>query len=432
MKKVKFSIFFKLILLIIVFIVLANLAIGFFIRFSLERPPNGPFNRPPPPPHLHEYAIKEIGFPPDTVKAIAFSKELNSGIRYETSSFKWTTGNEIPGIEDLKDNREFRGNDERFAVKEKGRMYFINKVSDGYVIFSQMMPRDYINFDKAIPAIILIVTILGSMLYFSLRWIFGPVKILSEEVEQISAGNFSNTIHINRNDELGRLGDSINEMKTNISGMMKAKESLLIDVSHELRSPLTRIKLANEFVDNEKIKDKIKDDVREMEAMITELLETYRMESGHGKLLMEECDIVELVKNLVEKFSHARINFRTEFTNREIRINKGKIEIALGNILDNAVKYSNDRPVDVNIRQGADGNETVVTIKDRGNGINQEELNKIFEPFYRIDKSRDKKITGYGLGLSLVKRILDSHNAKIELKSIPTFGTEFNITFQNI
>lgn len=430
-KKIKFSIFFKLILLIIIFIILVNLLLGYFINFSLDRPPGGLLKKPPPPPHFHEFIIKEIGFPPDTNKARGLSNELNLGIRYETSDLKWTTNDNIPGIDELKKNSDFRNDVHEFPVKTGNRMYFVHNIPDGYIIFSPPVPRDFINFEKAIIAIILIVTILGLLLYFSLRWIFGPIKKLSEGVEEISAGNFESQIEVNRSDELGNLAKSINEMKSNISEMIKAKESLLIDVSHELRSPLTRLKLAAEFVEENKIKNMLRGDIKEMEAMVTELLETYRMEKDQIKLNQEITDIIELIRNIIVKFSNAKINFKTDLDKKEVNIDKSKIEVAIRNILDNAVKYSGGKEVDVRVFENEKNKEeTCVSIRDYGNGIEESELKNIFEPFYRIDKSRDKKISGYGLGLSLVKKIVDMHNAVIEIRSTPSEGTEFKITFK--
>lgn len=247
----------------------------------------------------------------------------------------------------------------------------------------------------------------------------------------ISEGNFDNTIIVDRKDELGNLAASINEMKENISNMIKSKESLLIDVSHELRSPLTRIKLANEFIDDPKIHNKIRDDVKEMELMITELLETYRMDHEQGKFSIEKTDIVKLVKDVISKFEFKDIQFSSKFAVKEIFIDRRKIETVFRNIIDNAVKYSEGRTVAVDIYERDENRDSVfVSVKDKGRGIEEEELGKIFEPFYRIDKSRDKKIRGYGLGLSLVKKILEGHNAEIEVKSKKNEGTEFIVTFK--
>lgn len=429
-KKINFSIFLKLIILVIVFIVLVNISIGFIVRFSIDR---GPFRPPAKLSYLfNDYFIKDIGNPPDTVKARSILNELGLNIRYETAKSRWASSDNVPSIKELSQHKDFDSDKKRFSIRTAGRFFEILKLDDGYIVFMPPNPRDDINIERAIIPLIIVITLLATLLYLSLRWIFGPIKKLSDAVEQISAGNFNTPININRKDEIGNLAGSINEMQINISNMMKAKETLMIDVSHELRSPLTRIKLASEFVDDEKIKNKIKDDIKEMEAMITQLLGTYRIDSIHEKLNIKKADIVGLVKNVVSKFNQPFVRVVSNFVKKEISLDIEKIEIVLRNILDNAIKYSNGRPVEVRIYENpADKNQTSVSIKDEGKGIEEEEIDQIFEPFYRVDKSRDKKISGYGLGLSIVKKILDRHNSEIEIRSKPGEGTEFIINFKN-
>ena len=430
LKKINFSIFLKLILLIIVFIILVNASIGFIIRMSFE---GGPFRPPNKLSYMfNDYFIKDIGDPPDTLKARSVLNDMGLNIRFETTNSNWSSSPDIPTINDLRSESGFDNNKEKFTIRTNKRFYEILKTDKGYIIFSPPMPRDEINLEKVIIPLIIMITILASLLYFSLRWIFGPIKKLSEAVVQISAGNFDTKLEVKSNDELGKLADSINEMKDSISNMLKSKESLLIDVSHELRSPLTRIKLANEFVDDEKIKSKIHEDVKEMETMVSGLLETYREENANGSSVPETADIITLIRSVALKFNDAIININSENDRLEVKIDRKKIETALRNIIDNAVKYSDGKPVEIFVRKNPDdSNETFIIIKDSGRGIEREEINKIFEPFYRVDKSRDKKISGYGLGLSIVKKILDSHNSSFEIISKPSVGTEFRITLRN-
>ncbi len=429
-KNNRYSIFIKLMLLFLVFILLANFSIGFILsRIIGKGPPQGSPERFPVP--VQKYIISRIGDPPDTNLARRVSDELQVNFRIESSGISWTNDESIPDIPRLREEKDFRSDGQNFIVRLRGRPIIVNKTDDGYIIFSPFMPRDLINETNVVIAVVLIITILAVMLYLALSWIFGPIKKLSEGVEMISEGNFDNTIIVNRKDELGNLAASINEMKENISSMIKSKESLLIDVSHELRSPLTRIKLANEFIDDPKIHNKIRDDVKEMELMITELLETYRMDHEQGKFSIEKADIVKLIKDVISKFEFKDIQFSSQFAEKEIFIDRRKIETVFRNIIDNAVKYSEGRKVAVDIYERDENRDSVfVSVKDKGRGIEEEELGKIFEPFYRIDKSRDKKIRGYGLGLSLVKKILEGHNAEIEVKSRKNEGTEFIVTFK--
>lgn len=427
-RKIKFSIFLKLIILIIIFTVLINISIGFLLRKSFDRA-----HMRPPASHMikmQQYILNDIGNPPDTVKADQILKDVKFDIRFETSTTNWTSNKELPALEELKKERDFDDTKSSNMIRRGRNFYRVVKLDDGYIIFAQPSPIDEIDIESVIFPLILIFSVLAFLLYISLRWIFGPIKKLSEGVEKISSGDLESRIDVKGNDELENLAVSINEMSVNISEMLKAKETLLIDVSHELRSPLTRIKLANEFVEEEKVKKNIREDVIEMESMISGLLETYRTENKALKPVFEKTDIVLLLKNVISKFNYDKIVFESDFENRELLVDPDKIETAFRNIIDNAVKYSDAKPVEITISGNVKiKNETVIAVKDHGRGIEQGEINKIFEPFYRVDKSRDKKISGYGLGLSIVRKILDLHKAKTEIISKPGVGTEFRITF---
>lgn len=425
--KFRYSIFFKLIILFIIFIVLVNISIGFMFSHILKKGPFGFSDRLPV--LINNYIVKQIGMHPDTVRIRDITKELESNIRIETPDMKWSSDESIPDINYLSKDADFKTSENSFIIRQKGRPYYISKYKDGFIIITPVMPRDLVNETDVIIAVIIIFTLLASLLYFSLRWIFGPIRKLSDGVALISEGNFNNNIDIDRKDELGSLSDSINEMKDNISEMIKSKESLLIDVSHELRSPLTRIKLANEFIEDKKINSRIREDVKEMELMISELLDTYRMENINSVSNKEKTDLIKLVKGVVSKYDPQIVILNSDVNEFPVFAESRKMETVFNNIIDNAIKYSDGKPVNINIyRQSQDENIICVSIKDKGKGIDKNEIKKIFEPFYRIDKSREKKILGYGLGLSLVKKIIEEHKAQIEVKSTPGTGTEFIIS----
>ncbi|MBS1518974.1 MAG: HAMP domain-containing histidine kinase [Bacteroidetes bacterium] len=425
MKKIKFPIFLKLLILFIVFILIVNLSAGFIAKLTLGIDPAIIINNYVL--SLNDYILRDIGYPPDIRKAqeIAFQKNLD--IRYETTDFVWSNSDRIPPLKELRSDPDFREGAPQFPMRYRGSPLFITKLRNGYVIISPVRPMDLMDRDKAILLIIAVISVLTLALYFSLRWIFGPIKTISKDIDEISRGNLNTRIVLNRSDELGKLADSINAMKEKISSMINSKESLLVDVSHELRSPLTRIKLACEFVEDEILKKKINEDVNELETMIKELLDTYKNENSYVYLNKEKIDLKELLVNIISKFSSGRIKLQSD--NKEYYVNADKkgIETVFKNIIDNALKYSEDKNVYVTLSEISD--KVKVSVKDEGKGVSKDEIEKIFEPFYRIDKSRNKKIQGYGLGLSLVKKILDGHELEYEIISNPESGTEFIIIF---
>ncbi len=419
-RKIKSSVFLKLGIILIAFVVLVNSLTSFFVYFSLERDSLSMLHRYPA--LLNKYVIQDVGIPPDTAKARELSRELNLNIRYELNNFHWSTDESMAGADEIL--KQKNSDTSKSFRRYKSRLYSVTKVENGYITISPWLPRDFANTPKAIIAVICFFTIVIFFLYFALRWLLSPVKTLSKGVEEISKGKLDYRIDLKSKDEFGKLAGLINNMTDNIQSSMKAKETLLVDVSHELRTPLTRMKLSSEFIDNEKIKNRIKDDVNEMEHMVGDLLDNYKKENALSKPEISEFDLNELIENTAEKFTTERIYFESK-NKLLVKADEKKIEIVIKNLIDNALKYSKDS-IKIRAEQNPDNaSGFILIVKDNGAGIPAEEVKYIFEPFYRVDKSRNKAIIGYGLGLNIVKKIIEAHNGTIEVKSEKDKGTEF-------
>jgi len=420
-RKIKSSVFLKLGIILIAFVILVNSLTSFFVYFSLERDPLSMLHRYPV--LLNKYVIQDVGTPPDTAKARELSRELNLNIRYELNNFHWTTDESMAAADEIL--KQKNSDTSKSFSRYKSRLYSVTKVENGYITISPWLPRDFANTPKAIIAVICFFTIVIIFLYFALRWLLSPIKTLSKGVEEISKGKLDYRIDLKSKDEFGKLAGLINNMTDNIQSSMKAKETLLVDVSHELRTPLTRMKLSSEFIDNEKIKNRIKGDVNEMEHMVGELLDNYKKENTLSKPVIAEFDLNELIKDTSDKFSSDRLNFINTKNKFSVKADKKKIEIVVKNLIDNALKYSKDNVEIITERNSENPNGFILRIKDKGVGIPSAEVKYIFEPFYRVDKSRNKAITGYGLGLNIVKKIIDGHGGTIEVKTEKDKGTEF-------
>ncbi|MEO6696025.1 MAG: hypothetical protein ABIY50_07400, partial [Ignavibacteria bacterium] len=133
-KRIKFPIFLKLIVLFLLFIVLVNLSLGFFIRFSFEKDPRELFGKP----HLlfHQFITREIGDPPDTTRANEISKEFFLNMRFEMPGLEWSNDESVPTMEQLRNERGFEEDKPFASVNYKGKPFFINKINNGYIIFS--------------------------------------------------------------------------------------------------------------------------------------------------------------------------------------------------------------------------------------------------------------------------------------------------------
>jgi signal transduction histidine kinase len=267
--------------------------------------------------------------------------------------------------------------------------------------------------------------------FLSIRWILKPVRWLGEGVREVGQGNLKHRVPVKRSDELRDLAEAFNDMTDRIRSMLHTKEQLLLDVSHELRSPLTRVKVALEFLPEGKARDSIADDVSEMEKMINEILETARRHHLHGDLKLQPTDLVGLLEAILPDFQKQPPGVQVDELPETLLINidLGQIKTVFNNIIANGIKFSDADSDPVRISAKPQPRQTVVQITDYGIGIPEEELSFVFEPFYRVDKSRSKDTGGYGLGLSLCKTIMEAHNGKIEITSKPGEGTTVSLYF---
>jgi signal transduction histidine kinase len=216
---------------------------------------------------------------------------------------------------------------------------------------------------------------------------------------------------------LGNLTRSYNEMTQKIKEMIQARDNLLRNVSHELRSPLTRMMVALEFLKPKKTVESLSADIHAMEYLIQEILETERLKNDYGKLKLEEHDIAELVRSFGETYKNKKPGLKLVRIPKEIiaKIDRERIRLVLKNAIENAFKYSDNksRAVEVSIESG--NRVARIYISDNGIGIPSNEIPYVFEPFYRIDRSRSKIIGGYGLGLSICKTIIQAHGGTISI-----------------
>ena len=162
--------------------------------------------------------------------------------------------------------------------------------------------------------------------------------------------------------------------------------------------------------------------------MIQSLLENYRSESIYDSIEAVKTDIGELLHETVEEYdSDNRIKYTKPDKEFTVNIDPDKIQVVFRNIIDNALKYSN-ADVILNVK---DGRNTVdITFKDSGVGISDEDLKYIFEPFYRSDRSRSRRTGGFGLGLSITKKIMDAHKGEIIFSSRVNEGTTVTLSFR--
>jgi signal transduction histidine kinase len=416
----------KLILLFIVMAVAFVILVGGGIRQAFQ----GHFKdniRPHITQYL-EYVNADIGTPPDRARAQELAERLNLEIQIVDSKGHWSSSGRLSTIDDLKIERGFFINGKQyFHAEDDKQHYLMARDGENTLLFNVPNLRDQHKGIKGwYPIIILLLLLM--VLYHATRRLFAPLNTIKEGVQKFGAGYMDHRIHLKRKDELGELANSFNTMADDIQQMLDAKRQLLLAISHELRSPLTRARVAVELLDDDDKKAPIVQDIHEMESLIEELMETERLSSRHTKLNKAECDIVELVNEMVAaNFDVAGITTLLPETAVKVDVDAARIKLLLKNLLENALRHTPEASQAPEIQLSADKENVLITVSDHGNGIEAMHLPHLTEPFYRVDPSRQRETGGYGLGLYLCRMIAEAHGGELQIDSVAGKGTRVTV-----
>lgn len=411
------SLFLKLLLVLLAAAVLVNVCVGGFFRMMFSHRAHAAMRQNLA--HYAEYLARDIGSPPDTALARALARDRSLAIRYEGPGGAWATE---PGLEGLAEESRHRAPDGRDGERmgwNRGR-YYVQVERDGarYLFATGFRQAVGVKW-PFVAALIGLLSLILVGTWLAIRRLLRPLRDLTAAVEGLGNGELGRQVPAGRRrDELGELARSFNGMSTRLKEMVRGREQLLLDVSHELKTPLTRIKVALEL-GRENLAAVVRRNVGEMETMVSELLETARLDSGPGALSLMPVDLAALVRETAHAFQDSKPGIRADGVpaGLEAVVDGQRVRTVLRNLLENALKYSGhqDRPVEVSLAR-ADG-AVVLSVRDYGHGIPEADRASVFEPFYRVDKSRNKGTGGYGLGLSLCRKIVQAHGGEITLAS---------------
>ena len=219
--------------------------------------------------------------------------------------------------------------------------------------------------------------------------------------------------------EIRQAGFEFEKMRKRIIRHLNQRSEMLSGISHDLRTPLTRIKLQLAFIKDKEISKKLSDDVEEMEKMLNEYLQ---FASSRSAEITETFDLSELLKTTIMKYEKKEI---TTDISKEVFLDgrKNLMQRCFSNLIDNAIKYSAN--VYISLRKL--NNNILITIDDDGPGIPENERENVFKPFYKIDKSRGDSKSSVGLGLSIASDTVKSHGGNIKLETSPTNGLRIKV-----
>ena len=289
-------------------------------------------------------------------------------------------------------------------------------------------PGDEWDLAISIAAIIILI----SILYVSLRNFLTPVLLMKQRVYEFENGDLDSTIPVTGQDELASLAKSVNKMTENIKILLNQKQMLLSDVSHELRTPLARMQLLVAMIPDHKNISKLKDEIILLEGIISNLLLSDKLSTPYTNLQLSKITMTRLMDKVKEMFpdNDNKIKIIGQIPDVLLNIDELKMMLAIRNLLDNAIKYSETtgKQCQCEISFKTIGNMLHISVKDFGNGIPKEEIPKLTEPFYRLDK--EKNIKGFGIGLTIVKKVIEAHDGELMIASEHGKGSIFTLTIK--
>lgn len=290
-----------------------------------------------------------------------------------------------------------------------------------------------------ISCIALFSLIVAFLVHKGLRHIMRPLNELQAAVGKMSDGDYQTRVNVSSKDEIGKLSEAFNEMAAAIQTEDEDKKTFLATVSHELRTPISYVKGYSEAIQNHLIDGKEKDEAitlinreaNRMERLTNELLQLARSSKE------QDYEMYPLV--LAESIRESLNLLKNQFTQKELQVNldidddlivlanEEKLKQIFINIIENAVRYSYKNTAIHILTNTMEGN-AIIEIRDKGIGIPKDDLPYITEPFYRVNKARSRADGGSGLGLSIVKDLVDQHKGKLFIQSEVGKGTTVTIT----
>ena len=340
----------------------------------------------------------EIGSPPDVRRAAALAERLPIAIRIDGPRLRWTS----PGESKWRDDRAL----------------LTRNTADGHRIqfgINAELWRQDGRWRGLVPVLGLIA--LTALAYAVVRRLLRPLDDIRAGALRYEGGDFSQPIPLARRDELGDLAGQVNAMAAGLQGMLKGQRELLLALSHELRSPLTRARLHAELLGDGAERAALLRELEAMRELLAGLLEGERLAAGPAALQREPCDLNTLLREvLAAQFAGAPLELDLAEPLPPLALDRVRVQLLLRNLVDNALRHGGakaDAPVQVST--ALEGDAVRLRVRDHGPGVDEATRARLAEPFYRPEGARTRAGGGVGLGLYLCRRVAESHGARFTL-----------------
>jgi two-component system sensor histidine kinase CpxA len=310
----------------------------------------------------------------------------------------------------------------RFPFSGRGGTTFARFSRDGKYCFFMVIDANHLFFSNLHPAHLSVLAIAALLCYALAFYLTLPLRGLRKALDRFGRGDLGARAEEKRRDELGELAGAFNRMAERIQTLLAAERRLLLDISHELRSPLARLSVAVELARSGDPSglplDRIQKEADRLNALIGQMLEVTRVEGDPAHRRQERVQLDDLVGGLVDDCSiEARARGCSLALSHPAHVTvDGDSELlrrAIENVMRNAIRYApRESNVEVALENG--GGRARVRVRDYGPGVPEEALPHLFDPFYRVDSDRNRGSGGVGLGLSIARRAVELHQGTLK------------------
>ncbi len=340
-------------------------------------------------------------------------------------------------VQQIRDQPNADGQAVRFESAD-GEIFTLRATDEFLAAFNDDQQAIVTSLNNRLAIAVGIVSVLATALAVLFwRRVVGPVNRLTAVARKLESGDFSHRVDAGTNDEIGELGRAFNSMAESMHTNDLLRKRMTSDVAHELRTPLNNLAgyldaIADGVVDaDEAVVSSLQEETELMIRLVRDLEQIALADTGQMQLYPEEMNVRDVVDSAVAA-ARARATARgirvtaEGASNVEAVIDPARIGQVLRNLVENAIAYTPGNGV-VTASLAAEGNQAVIRVRDTGAGIPEEHLANVFERFYRVDPSRQRATGGAGLGLAIVRQIVEAHGGSVTVANIPGGGAEFTV-----
>ncbi|BCZ77728.1 two-component sensor histidine kinase [Paraburkholderia terrae] len=346
------------------------------------------------------------GVPPDA----KLSQEIGASIAKDIGPQYKVTANAIPG--------------------ESEHLEVHLTLSDGTPLTIDMHPMHGIPLSPWLPLVLIAqLALLAGCAWLAVRLATRPLERLARAADTLGPDLAPATLPEDGPEEVARASKAFNAMQTRIGIYMRERLQILAAISHDLQTPITRMRIRADLLDDEAERARLQKDLKEMELLVREGVAYARTLHGADEK-PRRIDPDALIESMVSDYTDAGDPVSlTGHVGQPVTTRPQALRRILGNLIDNALKYSGHEAVTVEVSvDAARGRQLSVAVLDRGPGIPQELLDAVFQPFYRVESSRNRETGGTGLGLAIAKQLAQSMSATLTLRNREGGGLEARLT----